>query len=106
MVVLGGAAVSYERGTPVRFGFAGSTRWTSRVLVPPLRFPHEVIQANIIKGFEKGLYGNEDVQSAQRTARPSTNPFKRVCTNPFKRVVGSVQSLLKGLYYVCLNNVV
>ena len=33
--------------------------------------PHEVIQANRIKGFQKGLDGNEDLQSAQRTARPS-----------------------------------
>ena len=37
--------------------------------------PHEVIQANRIKGFSKGMYGNEDVQSTQWAARPS-EPYK------------------------------
>ena len=33
--------------------------------------PHLVIQANRTKGILKGLCGNEDVQSAERTARPA-----------------------------------
>ena len=36
---------------------------------------HKVSQATRIKGFYKGLYGNEDVQSTQRTARPC-KPYK------------------------------
>ena len=51
-------------------GAAGRPLFACRPeLVPAV--PHEVIQANRIKRFQQGLYGNEDVQSTERTARPS-----------------------------------
>ena len=40
--------------------------------------PQEVIQANRIKGVQKGVYGNEDVQSAQHVPLSRPNPLKGV----------------------------
>ena len=83
MVVLGDGAVSCQRGTPVgcRVRIGVGTR------IRQLRHPgtlrasyrghdayganpsHEVMKANRIKPFEKGLYDNENVHTRH------TNPF-------------------------------